>query len=295
MDWNELRPAHCFVRQEAVALGPVHVVRRTFGADFRAEAAISPGASMIALLDEPCSDAQWNGLLLTESSVALGRGRVHLRSTQPGSLVTAKIDHQRLTSRYPRAAELLGGVERLPEHALLHAGTTRARRLRDSLRRVLRLRTGLVDEPKAVDGLIDTLSAVVTAGSAATGESYFQSRRLLAVRTCQEYIVQHKGEAVSLVDLSRVAQMRPRSLINAFQAITGLSPMAYLRAHRLNRVRKMLCDANATSTRIIDVATEWGFWHMGHFTAAYWAMFGETPSETLRGAQRRCADSHSTA
>jgi AraC family transcriptional regulator, ethanolamine operon transcriptional activator len=34
-------------------------------------------------------------------------------------------------------------------------------------------------------------------------------------------------------------------------------------------------------TRIIGVATDWGFWHMGHFARDYRAMFGESPSRTL--------------
>jgi len=81
--------------------------------------------------------------------------------------------------------------------------------------------------------------------------------------------------------LSQVSGMRSRSLINAFEAVTGFSPMDYLKRLRLNGVHRTLQRADRSRTRIIDIATEWGFWHMGHFTADYRAMFGQTPSGTL--------------
>ena len=58
--------------------------------------------------------------------------------------------------------------------------------------------------------------------------------------------------------------------------------MVYLKALRLNGVRKALSAAERDRMRIIDVAMDWGFEHMGHFAADYRAMFGERPSETPR-------------
>jgi AraC family transcriptional regulator, ethanolamine operon transcriptional activator len=91
---------------------------------------------------------------------------------------------------------------------------------------------------------------------------------------------EHTGETITLLDLCQVSQMRSRSLINAFEAIRGLSPMEYLKRLRLSGVRRALQLANK-ETRIIDIATDWGFWHMGHFSKYYQAMFGELPSQTL--------------
>ena len=96
------------------------------------------------------------------------------------------------------------------------------------------------------------------------------------------YMREHLDKTVTLEDLSETSGLRLRSLINAFQAVTGFSPMAYFKRERLSGVRQALQRPRAARIRVIDVATAWGFWHMGHFTADYREMFGESPSETLR-------------
>ena len=92
---------------------------------------------------------------------------------------------------------------------------------------------------------------------------------------------EHIDGTVTLLDLSEITGLRSRSLINAFEAATGFSPMDYLKRLRLSGVRRALQRADKQGTRIIDIASDWGFWHMGHFTNDYRAMFGETPSQTL--------------
>lgn len=64
-------------------------------------------------------------------------------------------------------------------------------------------------------------------------------------------------------------------------SLYGISPIRYLKILRLNRVREAL-RACARSATVFDIAADHGFWHMGHFSAQYRALFGETPSQTLR-------------
>ena len=35
---------------------------------------------------------------------------------------------------------------------------------------------------------------------------------------------------------------------------------------------------------VADIAARWGFWHMGHFSQDYKALFGETPTQTRQTA-----------
>jgi len=67
-----------------------------------------------------------------------------------------------------------------------------------------------------------------------------------------------------------------------FQDVLGLNPVRFLRALRLNGVRRELRHPPPATT-VQDAAARWGFWHLGHFVTDYRHMFGELPSETLRG------------
>jgi AraC family transcriptional regulator, ethanolamine operon transcriptional activator len=54
--------------------------------------------------------------------------------------------------------------------------------------------------------------------------------------------------------------------------------VAYLRAIRLNHVRRELRDGRS----VTDAATTWGFLHFGSFASDYRRMFGELPSVTVK-------------
>ena len=57
----------------------------------------------------------------------------------------------------------------------------------------------------------------------------------------------------------------------------GFRPMDHLKRLRLTSVRSALLRADPRAIRVIDVAMDWGFGHMGHFAHDYRAMFGEAP------------------
>ncbi|MDR2690020.1 MAG: helix-turn-helix domain-containing protein, partial [Azoarcus sp.] len=70
----------------------------------------------------------------------------------------------------------------------------------------------------------------------------------------------------------------------SFQEVLDLTPVKFLRAMRLNSVRRALRQARASQETVGDIAARWGFWHLSHFAADYREMFGELPSDTLRSA-----------
>ncbi len=73
-----------------------------------------------------------------------------------------------------------------------------------------------------------------------------------------------------------------RTLQYCFQDVLGMAPATYLRALRLNGVRRDLRGRAAASVQ--DAAAAWGFWHLSQFATDYRRMFGARPSETLRDA-----------
>ena len=75
-----------------------------------------------------------------------------------------------------------------------------------------------------------------------------------------------------------------RKLNYCFQEVLGTTPVAYMRAIRLNGVRRELLAADEGG-RVYDIAVRWGFWHFSQFSVDYKRQFGELPSRTLQRAK----------
>lgn len=103
------------------------------------------------------------------------------------------------------------------------------------------------------------------------------------VTRAQEYMRRHVDEPLTIEDLCRELQVSRRTLQYAFREVLHLNPVAWLRAMRLNGVRRALRRGHDDDTVTVqDVAARWGFWHLSHFASDYRRMFGELPSETLQ-------------
>jgi AraC family ethanolamine operon transcriptional activator len=102
------------------------------------------------------------------------------------------------------------------------------------------------------------------------------------VREVRQYLLQNHDEAVTIVDLCQRFEISRRTLQYAFQHAMGMNPNAYLRAIRLNGVRRCLRDPNSSVTSVQKAAAHWGFWHLSQFARDYRGLFGELPSERLK-------------
>ena len=102
-----------------------------------------------------------------------------------------------------------------------------------------------------------------------------------ALRLALDFIARAEPLPHSVRELARVAGCSERTLRRAFHARFGVGPKTYLLAQRLTGARRELRNCDPGTTRIVDVANRWGFWHMGQFAADYRLFFGELPSTTL--------------
>ncbi len=103
------------------------------------------------------------------------------------------------------------------------------------------------------------------------------------VRAAQELMWASIEEPPMLRDICSAAKCSVRTLIYAFNATFGMSPMKYFKIQRLNAAHRKL-KAGGSVARIFDVAADCGFWHLGHFGVDYKRFFGTTPAMTSRVA-----------
>lgn len=103
------------------------------------------------------------------------------------------------------------------------------------------------------------------------------------VQTAIDYIERNLAADISVRDVAAAAEVSVRTLQNQFAADLDQTPTAYLRNRRLERARSDLADAStASGLTVTDVASRWGFTHLGRFAGIYRSRFGESPSQTLR-------------
>jgi transcriptional regulator GlxA family with amidase domain len=83
----------------------------------------------------------------------------------------------------------------------------------------------------------------------------------------------------NVADLCRLAGINERTLSRAFSSVHGIGTYRYVRALRLNEVRRALASEDITVTQ---AAMRFGFRELGRFGVLYREVFGESPSDTRR-------------
>src|ERR1700751_4462951 len=111
------------------------------------------------------------------------------------------------------------------------------------------------------------------------------TRRWALVLRAEKFMWENVGEPLTLDYICAGVNCNARTLIYAFKEKFGVGPMTYFKVRRLHAVREKLETSIQRDVRIFDIAAEYGFWHEGHFSADYKAMFGMTPSQTREAAR----------
>lgn len=100
------------------------------------------------------------------------------------------------------------------------------------------------------------------------------------VRRVRAYLDASHESAITISDVCREVGVTRRTLQNATQEVLGVSPQHYLKAVRLNGLRRELKQRDPARESIGDVASHWGFWHLSQMAQDYRRLFGELPSQT---------------
>jgi AraC-like DNA-binding protein len=102
------------------------------------------------------------------------------------------------------------------------------------------------------------------------------------VERFRQYLDAHPRKALCLKEICADLNVAERTLREACKHQLGMGPIRYLTMRRMQLVRLALLSADFAKTTITRVATDHDFWELGHFSVAYRARFGETPSATLQ-------------
>jgi AraC family transcriptional regulator, ethanolamine operon transcriptional activator len=147
----------------------------------------------------------------------------------------------------------------------------------------------LLDDRTACDQLRDAILSewlAVLPLDVDTGDlKLVGARRRVVDRACSLILAQ-RDEPISLLELCGRIGVSESKLNYCFQDVLGISPGRYLKAVRLNHVRRELRRCRDRGIGVQDIAAHWGFWHLGQFSSDYKRQFAELPSQTLRAARR---------
>jgi AraC-like DNA-binding protein len=132
------------------------------------------------------------------------------------------------------------------------------------------------------ESVLSVLAQALGSASQIRPVTYGVAARLRVLKHVEACLEARKGETVYLADLCAVTGVSERTLRTVFQENYGMSPVQYLKLHRLHQVRRALLRADAELNTVQSVANRFGIWHMGRFAVEYRRLFGESPLETLK-------------
>lgn len=108
-----------------------------------------------------------------------------------------------------------------------------------------------------------------------------------SLRDALDYIAANLAEPLSLADIAAVAGISVRALQNKFRQEIGRTPVQFILDQRLARAHQDLISDHHAARSIAEIATRWGFGHMGEFARRYRRVYGHPPSGGRPGPRRR--------
>ncbi|GHT88313.1 AraC family transcriptional regulator [Betaproteobacteria bacterium] len=275
---------------EEFCFGEVQIFRERLNQAVHESGAPAAGRQSVAVASGLDGEGWFNGEAFRKDSVLMLHGgeRFDFRAPSQHEMLAATVntaalhDYARRVEQRDLSAEFGPGL--LPCPDLVRATAYRA--FLTTLCASLRATPQMLDHAPLQRALAE---AVYGAIISALGDEAAPARlappthtRRLIVERAREYVHTHSSTPISVADLCTALGVSRHTLQYSFQEVLDLNPMKFLRAMRLNGVRRDLRAADPALDTVGDIAARWGFWHLSHFAADYKEMFGELPSDTLR-------------
>jgi AraC-like DNA-binding protein len=101
------------------------------------------------------------------------------------------------------------------------------------------------------------------------------------IRRFEDFLAANQYQPVYLAEICAGIGVAERTLRSCCQDHFGMGQVRYLWLRRMHLAFRAMGAADAQSTSVTEIATEYGFWELGRFSVEYRALFGESPSATL--------------
>lgn len=287
LQYEQLSPGRFVGEFCHVQLPGVRLVRESANRQVRQTGQIGTDTVGFALAATLPGEAFFHGQPLGTDTLMVGRGH-DLDMTTPDGY-----EHLGLVVDCALLAELWAGLYQKPWSPWLDLQVVVAARpgMAEHVRTrhqqamdTLAAFPALLGEPRAVMHLRDALLVewieAIPSRVDTSGLESVEGRRRLVARACEQ-VLARRHDPPTVLQVCTEIGASPRKLDYCFRDVLGVSPSKYLRAVRLNGVRRELKSRLGSET-VHDVAARWGFWHMGAFSADYKRQFGEAPSATLK-------------
>lgn len=249
------------------------------------DASLEGGALVVVQMEQP-PPVKFNGVDVEYAAMAFGRGATGYRATEwrAGTYAFIVFDQPMAGRGWPELENALR-VFRLQPEGLSP--------LQDRIRAIFAFASRFPDDvagPQVAENMAEqVLEALDTAFASCTpvGVAWTAYARQLKIVNAIDMLFESNPAAPLYSEaLARECGASVRTLHNVAVRFRGVSLHQYLRMKRLWIVRQRLLTGDP-ALRVRACALENGFWHMGEFSAAYAALFGEVPSRTLARARSR--------
>jgi AraC-like DNA-binding protein len=248
------------------------------------------------LLERSSSSLQHCGIEVTPHDIVVyDHDVLHQRSTFDYHLGTMSVP----LDDFPALCETIAGSVSpdrrrhptvRPDPALL----SRLRKLHKAVGQLAHDTPDILDMPEVRRALEEQLIHVMVrclAEGAGVEATMSDRRHNAVVARFEEFLEANPDRPLYLTEICPAIGVAERTLRAACEEHLGMGPIRFLTLRRMHLVRRALLHAHPSEATVTRIVTDQGFWELGRFSVAYRALFGESPSETLRRSSELASSS----